>query len=74
MMDVKKNYREAVGKVDQLYFKEGTVGKMDNDIWYYHMNEAELLEKQAVLKDYYNLLNDYLKLIRGIANEVFYLG
>ena len=73
-MDVQKNYRNAVGKVHQLYFKEGTVGKMDNGIWYYHMNEAELLEKQAVLKDNYNLLNDYLKLIRGIANEVFYLG
>jgi LCP family protein required for cell wall assembly len=55
MMDVQKNYRDAVGTVDQLYFKEGTGGKMDNGIWYYHMNEAELLEKQAVLKEHLQL-------------------
>ncbi len=55
MMDVQKNYRNAVGTVDQLYFEEGTGGKMDNGIWYYHMDEAELLEKQAVLKKHLQL-------------------
>ncbi len=55
IMDAQKNYRDVVGPVDQLYFEEGTGGKMDNCIWYYHMNDAELAEKQALLKEHLEL-------------------
>ena len=55
MMDVQKNYRDVVGTVDQLYFEKGTGGKMDDGVWYYQMNEAELAEKQALLKEHLEL-------------------
>lgn len=51
MIDVQKNYRDAIGTVDQLYFEKGTGGKI-NGVWYYHMNEAELAEKQDFLKEH----------------------
>lgn len=51
MMDIQKNYRDAIGTVDQLYFEKGTGGKT-NGVWYYHMNEAELAEKQDFLKEH----------------------
>lgn len=51
MMDVQKNYRDVVGTVDQMYFEKGTGGKT-NGVWYYHMNEAELAEKQQALKEH----------------------
>lgn len=51
MIDVQKNYRDAIGTVDQLYFEKGTGGKT-NGVWYYHMNEAELAEKQDFLKEH----------------------
>lgn len=51
MMDVQKNYRDAIGTIDQLYFEKGTGGKT-NGVWYYHMNEAELAEKQDFLKEH----------------------
>lgn len=55
MMDVQKNYRDVVGTVDQLYFEKGTGGKKDNGVWYYDMNQTELAEKQALLKEHLQL-------------------
>jgi len=55
MMDVQKNYRDAVGTVDQLYFEKGTGGKLDDGVWYYNMNETELAEKQGILKQHLQL-------------------
>lgn len=55
MMDVQKNYRNVVGTVDQLYFEKGTGGKKDNGVWYYDMNQDELAEKQAILKEHLQL-------------------
>ncbi|WP_017379285.1 LCP family glycopolymer transferase [Paenisporosarcina sp. TG-14] len=52
MVDVQKNYRDAVGKVDQLYFEKGTGGKLSDGVWYYNMNEAELAEVQGLLKEH----------------------
>lgn len=49
MVDVQANYRDAVGKLDQLYFEKGT-GKTIDTIWYYIMDEAELIEIQDALK------------------------
>lgn len=54
MVDIQANYRDAVGKVEQLYFEKGTGGKT-NGVWYYHMNDAELNEVQDVLKEHLNL-------------------
>lgn len=54
MMDVQQNYRDAVGTVDQLYFENGSGGKQ-NGVWYYQMNETELAEKQALLKEHLEL-------------------
>lgn len=52
MVDVQKNYRDAVGKIDQLYFEKGTGGKLNDGVWYYNMNEAELAEVQGLLKEH----------------------
>jgi hypothetical protein len=38
-----------------LYFEKGTGGKMDDAVWYYQMNDAELAEKQALLKEHLEL-------------------
>ncbi|MCZ8537282.1 LCP family protein [Paenisporosarcina quisquiliarum] len=54
MVNVQKNYRDALEKVEQLYFEEGT-GSNTNGVWYYHMDETELAEKQAVLKEHLQL-------------------
>lgn len=49
MVDIQSNYRDAVGKIEQLYINEGQ-GKKMNGIWYYIMDEAELKEIQNTLK------------------------
>ncbi|MCZ8537242.1 LytR family transcriptional regulator [Paenisporosarcina quisquiliarum] len=54
MVDVQKNYRDAVDNVEQFYFEDGTGGKTDG-VWYYQMNEAELAEKQSLLKQHLEL-------------------
>ena len=54
MVDVQANYRDAVGKVEQLYFEKGTGGKT-NGVWYYHLNDAELKEVQDNLKKHLNM-------------------
>jgi len=41
MTDVQSKYRNAFGKVDQLFIKEGQ-GKKMNGVWYYIMNDQEL--------------------------------
>ncbi len=43
MIDVQKNYRSALGKVEQLHFQDGNGQKM-NGIWYYLMDDEELAE------------------------------
>lgn len=54
MVDVQKNYKAAVGKVDQLYFEKGTGGKT-NGVWYYHLNDEELANVRANLKEHLSL-------------------
>ena len=49
MVDVQKNYRDAVGKIDQLFIEQGQ-GKTIGGIWYYIMNDNELNEIQDELK------------------------
>lgn len=49
MVEVQKNYRDAVGKIDQIYIENGEGKKMDG-IWYYIMNDEELQEIQDELK------------------------
>lgn len=49
MVDVQKNYRDAVGKIDQIFIEEGQGQTMDG-IWYYIMNDDELAEIQDELK------------------------
>ncbi|MDW0114021.1 LCP family protein [Sporosarcina saromensis] len=54
MMDVQKNYKDAIGTVDQLFFEKGHGNKM-NGIWYYMMNEDELEQIQNELKEHLEL-------------------
>jgi LCP family protein required for cell wall assembly len=54
MTDVQSKYRDAFGKVDQLYIKEGQ-GKKINGIYYYIMNDAELQNVQGELKAHLEL-------------------
>lgn len=54
MVNVQKNYRDALENVEQFYFEEGTGGNT-NGVWYYHMDEKELAEKQSLLKEHLNL-------------------
>lgn len=54
MVDVQANYRDAVGKVEQLYFEKGTGGKQDG-VWYYYMDVTELKIVQDTLKEHLNL-------------------
>lgn len=51
MMDVQKNYRDAVGTVDQIIVEDGR-GETINGIWYYIMDDAELSEIQNTLKSH----------------------
>ena len=54
MVEIQKNYRDAAGKVDQLYIENGT-GETINKIWYYMMNDAELKGIQDELKEHLEL-------------------
>ncbi|MBE1555373.1 LytR family transcriptional regulator [Sporosarcina limicola] len=54
MVEVQKNYRDAAGKIEQLYIKEGE-GKRMNGIWYYIMNDEELASVQGELKAHLGL-------------------
>ena len=54
MVEIQKNYRDAAGKVDQLYIENGT-GETINKIWYYIMNDAELKGIQDELKEHLEL-------------------
>lgn len=54
MVDVQANYRDSVNSVDQLYINEGH-GKMINDIWYYIMNDDELVRTQNELKTHLDM-------------------
>ena len=54
MMEVQKNYRDAVGTVDQLVVEDG-YGETIDGIWYYMMDENELNEIQTTLKTHLNL-------------------
>ncbi|WP_438318951.1 LCP family glycopolymer transferase [Sporosarcina sp. FA9] len=54
MIDVQANYRDSVNSIDQIYINEGH-GKMINDIWYYIMNDDELVRTQNELKTHLEL-------------------
>ena len=54
MREIHKNYRDAVGEVDQIIVDEGH-GETINGIWYYMMDENELNEIQTTLKDHLNM-------------------
>lgn len=49
IMDVQKNYKKAVGTIDQLFFEQGT-GKTMNGIWYYIADVEELEAIQNALR------------------------
>ncbi|MGI2327665.1 LytR family transcriptional regulator [Planococcus sp. YIM B11945] len=51
MVEVQGNYRDAVGKVDQIIVEDG-YGDTINGIWYYMMDDAELAEIQGALKEH----------------------
>lgn len=51
MVDIQKNYRSALGKVEQLHFQNGN-GQMIDGIWYYVMDDAELLGITDELKEH----------------------
>ncbi|RAZ80731.1 LytR family transcriptional regulator [Planococcus halotolerans] len=54
MVEVQKNYRDAVGQVDQIIVDEG-YGETIDGIWYYMMDESELAEIKTTLKDHLNM-------------------
>ena len=49
MMEIQKNYRSATGEIEQMHIDQGT-GQTIDGIWYYMMNDDELLEIQDELK------------------------
>ena len=51
IVDIQKNYRSALGKVERLHFQNGN-GQMIDGIWYYVMDDAELLGVTAELKEH----------------------
>lgn len=54
MIDVQKNYRSALGTVEQLHFQDGKGQKM-NGIWYYLMDDQELAEISKTLREHLEL-------------------
>jgi polyisoprenyl-teichoic acid--peptidoglycan teichoic acid transferase len=54
MVEVQKNYRDAAGKVDQLYIEKGQ-GQTINSIWYYILNDEELQGITGELKEHLEL-------------------
>ncbi|WP_208599431.1 LytR family transcriptional regulator [Planococcus plakortidis] len=54
MVDVQRNYQDAVANVDQMIIEDG-YGETINGIWYYMMDDAELAEIQSTLKEHLEL-------------------
>ncbi|MGX7595058.1 LCP family glycopolymer transferase [Planococcus plakortidis] len=54
MVDVQRNYQDAVTNVDQMIIEDG-YGETINGIWYYMMDDAELAEIQSTLKEHLEL-------------------
>lgn len=54
MVEVQANYRDSTKKIDQLYIKEGH-GKSLNNVWYYIMDDDELVNVQNELKTHLEL-------------------
>lgn len=54
MVDVQRNYQDAVTNVDQMIVEDG-YGETINGIWYYMMDDAELAEIQSTLKEHLEL-------------------
>lgn len=54
MVDLQKNYRDAVKEIDQIILTDGR-GQMMNGIWYYMMDDAELQNVQQQLKTHLEL-------------------
>ncbi|QMT16768.1 LCP family protein [Planococcus maritimus] len=54
MVDVQRNYQDAVANVDQMIVEDG-YGETINGIWYYMMDDAELAEIQSTLKEHLEL-------------------
>lgn len=54
MVDVQRNYQDAVSNVDQMIVEDG-YGETINGIWYYMMDDAELAEIQSTLKEHLEL-------------------
>src|SRR5699024_572546 len=54
MVDIQKNYRNAVKDIQQLYFEHGE-GQMINGVWYYIMNDEELGEISSQLQEHLEL-------------------
>ncbi len=55
MVDVQKNYRDAAANVEQLHFEKGEGKRMNGGIWYYIMDDTELQEMTATLKQHLEL-------------------
>ncbi|WP_203246518.1 LCP family glycopolymer transferase [Sporosarcina beigongshangi] len=55
MVDVQQNYRNAADKIEQLHFEKGSGQRMNGGIWYYIMDEEELLEVTTTLKQHLEL-------------------
>lgn len=52
MIDIQKNYRNAADTIEQLRFENGTGKRMEDNIWYYMMDEEELAEIGSLLKQH----------------------
>jgi LCP family protein required for cell wall assembly len=52
MVDVQKNYRDAAANFEQLHFEKGEGKRMNGGIWYYIMDETELQDIIATLKQH----------------------
>lgn len=51
MISIQKNYRSATSEIEQLHIEQGTGEKIDG-IWYYMMDEQELVDIQDHLKSH----------------------
>lgn len=54
MTDVQKNYRSALGEVEQFHFQDGN-GQRMNGIWYYLMDDEELGKITVAFKEHLGL-------------------
>lgn len=54
MINLQKNYTDALGTPEQLSFEKGN-GKVQNGIWYYMADSAELEQIQNTLKEHLDL-------------------